>query len=191
MSNFGFYALVFRQKYIRRWGLMRNSSVETLSEHACEVAVVAHALALIGNRYFGKNYDSDRAAAIALFHDVPEVYTGDMPTPVKYFDYDMKNGYQKVEERAVNTLLEKLPPELRPDYRAIFDGDDKLRPLIKAADKLCAYIKCMEEERSGNRDFESAKKKTYEKLVSQQCEELDYFMKYILPSFDMNLDEIK
>ena len=191
MSNFGFYALVFRQKYIRRWGLMRNSSVETLSEHACEVAVVAHALALIGNRYFGKNYDSDRAAAIALFHDVPEVYTGDMPTPVKYFDDDMKNGYQKVEERAVNTLLEKLPPELRTDYRAIFDGDDELRPLIKAADKLCAYIKCMEEERSGNRDFESAKKKTYEKLVSQQCEELDYFMKYILPSFDMNLDEIK
>ena len=114
-----------------------------------------------------------------------------MPTPVKYFDDDMKNGYQKVEERAVNTLLEKLPPELRPDYRAIFDGDDELRPLIKAADKLCAYIKCMEEERSGNRDFESAKKKTYEKLVSQQCEELDYFMKYILPSFDMNLDEIK
>lgn len=191
MSNFGFYALVFRQKYIRRWGLMRNSSVETLSEHACEVAVVAHALALIGNRYFGKNYDADRAAAIALFHDVPEVYTGDMPTPVKYFDDDMKNGYQKVEERAVNTLLEKLPPELRPDYRAIFDGDDELRPLIKAADKLCAYIKCMEEERSGNRDFESAKKKTYEKLVSQKCEELDYFTKYILPSFDMNLDEIK
>ncbi len=121
MSNFGFFMLwFFRQKYIRRWGLMRNSSVETLSEHACEVAVVAHALALIGNRYFGKNYDSDRAAAIALFHDVPEVYTGDMPTPVKYFDDDMKNGYQKVEERAVNTLLEKLPPELRPDYRAIF-----------------------------------------------------------------------
>lgn len=191
MSNFGFYALVFRQKYIRRWGLMRNSSVETLSEHACEVAVIAHALALIGNRFFEKNYDADRAAAIALFHDVPEVYTGDMPTPVKYFDDDMKSRYQKVEERAVNTLLEKLPPELRSDYKAIFDGDDDLRPLIKAADKLCAYIKCIDEERSGNRDFESAKKKTYEKLVSQKCEELDYFMKYILPSFDMNLDEIK
>lgn len=191
MENFGFYALVFRQKYIRRWGLMRNSLVETLSEHACEVAVIAHALALIGNRYFGKSYNADRAAAIALFHDVPEVYTGDMPTPVKYFDDTTAKGYQKVEERAVATLLEKLPEELRCDYKLLFDDESELRPLVKAADKLCAYIKCIEEERSGNRDFESAKKKTYEKLISQKCEELDYFMKYILPSFDMNLDEIK
>lgn len=191
MDNYGFYALVFRQKYIRRWGLMRNSLVETLSEHACEVAVIAHALALIGNRYFGKNYNADRAAAIALFHDVPEVYTGDMPTPVKYFNDTTAKSYQKVEERAVETLLEKLPEELRADYRSLFEDESELRPLVKAADKLCAYIKCIEEERSGNRDFESAKKKTYEKLVSQKCEELDYFMKYILPSFDMNLDEIK
>ena len=191
MSNFGFYALVFRQKYIRRWGLMRNSSVETLSEHACEVAVVAHALALIGNRYFGKNYDSDRAAAIALFHDVPEVYTGDMPTPVKYFDDDMKNGYQKVEERAVNTLLEKLPPELRPDYRAIFDGDDELRPLIKAADKLSAYIKCVEELKAGNAEFRRAAEQTRAALDAMHLPELDYFMEYCAESFSMTLDELE
>ena len=191
MSNFGFYALVFRQKYIRRWGLMRNSSVETLSEHACEVAVVAHALALIGNRYFGKNYDSDRAAAIALFHDVPEVYTGDMPTPVKYFDDDMKNGYQKVEERAVNTLLEKLPPELRPDYRAIFDGDDELRPLIKAADKLSAYIKCVEELKAGNAEFRRAAEQTRAALDAMHLPELDYFMEHCAESFSMTLDELE
>ena len=170
---------------------MRNSSVETLSEHACEVAVVAHALALIGNRYFGKNYDSDRAAAIALFHDVPEVYTGDMPTPVKYFDDDMKNGYQKVEERAVNTLLEKLPPELRPDYRAIFDGDDELRPLIKAADKLSAYIKCVEELKAGNAEFRRAAEQTRAALDAMHLPELDYFMEHCAESFSMTLDELE
>ena len=191
MENNGFYALVFRQKYIRRWGLMRNAREETLSEHACECAVLAHALALIGNRCFGKKYDADRAATLALFHDVPEVYTGDLPTPIKYFDERSKDAYDAVESQAIEALLSKLPAELRPDYEGIFAEDETLTPLVKAADKLCAYLKCLEETRSGNRDFAAAEKKTYEKLVSLHCEELDYFLEHILPSFDLTLDEIK
>lgn len=191
MENNGFYALVFRQKYIRRWGLMRNAREETLSEHASECAVLAHALALIGNRFFGKNYDADRAATLALFHDVPEVYTGDLPTPIKYFDEHSKEAYDAVEGQAIEALLSKLPAELRPEYEKIFTEDEVLTPLVKAADKLCAYLKCLEETRSGNRDFAAAEKKTYEKLTSLHCEELDYFLVHILPSFDLTLDEIK
>ena len=121
MDNYSFYALVFRQKYIRRWGLMRNTLTENLSEHAMETAVLAHALALIGNEYFSRNYNPDRIATLALFHDVPEVYTGDLPTPVKYFDNNSRESYQHIEEKAIESLLSKLPAPLRPTYQSILD----------------------------------------------------------------------
>jgi len=115
MKN-SFYALIFRQKYIKRWGLMRNTQTENLSEHSAETAVLAHALATIGNTYFGKSYDADKAAVEALFHDVSEVYTGDLPTPVKYYDPEIRSNYGKIEDAAISVLISKLPAEMRPNY---------------------------------------------------------------------------
>ena len=188
-----FFALVFRQKYIKRWGLMRNVADETLSEHANDVAVLTHALAVIGNTYYGKSYDVGRAVVCALFHDLPEVFTGDMPTPVKYFNDDTKENYKKVEEQAISMLLSKLPQELRPVYGQIlhYESDEQLRTLIKCADKLSALIKCMEEERSGNREFVNAKAATLRSLAAMECPELRFFMENVLPAFDMTLDEMQ
>lgn len=192
MENYSFFALAFRQKYIRRWGLMRNTMTENLSEHAMETAVLAHALALIGNEYFEKQYDPDRIATLALFHDVPEVYTGDLPTPVKYFDENSRESYKHIEEQAIASLLSKLPDKLRPTYAKIFKGGapDEHR-LVKAADKLTAYIKCVEEEKCGNTEFLSAKAATAKSLSAMQCPELDFFMKHLLPAFAMTIDEMQ
>lgn len=189
-----FWALAFRQKYIKRWGLMRNVADESLSEHATDVCVLTHALAVIGNTYFGKSYDVGRAVCCALFHDLPEVYTGDMPTPVKYFNDTTKESYKKVEDQAVNLLLSKLPEELAPVYGDLLryeETDPELKRLVKCADKLAALIKCIEEERSGNREFIRARAATERSLSDLSCPELDYFMKNILPSFDMTLDEMQ
>lgn len=191
MENYSFYALTFRQKYIRRWGLMRNTMTENLSEHAMETAVLAHALALIGNEYFEKSYDTDRIATLALFHDVPEVYTGDLPTPVKYFDQNSRESYQHIEEQAISSLISKLPEKLRPIYANIFaGGSQEEHKLVKAADKLTAYIKCIEEEKCGNTEFRSAKIATEKSLYSMQCPELNFFMEHLLPAFTMTIDEM-
>ena len=192
MEN-SFFALLFRQRHIRRWSLMRNSSEETLSQHSMQVAVLSHALALIGNRYFGKHYDPDRAASLALFHDVPEVITGDLPTPVKYYSEAVREGYAAIERDAVDRLLSKLPEELRPDYAALLtpsEADRELMKLVKAADKLDAYIKCVEERGAGNSEFLSAEKAIRQKLDASDCEELRYFSRHLLPAFDATLDEI-
>lgn len=189
-----FFALAFRQKYIKRWGLMRNVAEESLSEHATDVCVLTHALAVIGNTYFDKNYDVGRAVCCALFHDLPEVYTGDMPTPVKYFNDTTKSSYKNVEKAAVNLLLEKLPAELAPVYGDLLrfeETDPELKSLVKCADKLAALIKCIEEERSGNREFVRARAATEKALSDMDCPELSYFMENILPSFDMTLDEMQ
>jgi len=194
VTNYGFFALAFRQKYIKRWGLMYNISEETLSEHACEVAIVSHALALIGNRYFGGSYNSDRIATLGLFHDVPEVYTGDLPTPIKYFNARSKESYRQIEEKAIEILLEKLPPELSEDYREIFyyeDNDPEAKKLIKAADKICAYIKCLDEERCGNNEFTSAKGTLLRAIDELNCPEAEYFMEHFLSYFNMTLDELQ
>ncbi len=194
MMNNSFFALAFRQKYIRRWGLMRSVRDETLSEHANDVAVLAHALAVIGNTFYGKNYDTGRVAVCALFHDLPEVYTGDMPTPVKYFNDETKESYRRVEEQAVDRLLSKLPKELRAEYDGVLrceENEPELRRLIKCADKLSALIKCIEEQRSGNREFDRARAATERALAALTCPELDYFMKNILPYFDLTLDEMQ
>ena len=189
--NYSFYSLIFRQKYIKRWGLMRNINEENLSSHSFEVAVLAHALAVIGNTYFDKKYNVDKICTIALFHDAEEVYTGDMPTPIKYFNPEMRENYRLVEQAASKSLLSKLPDELKPIYSEILNNEDgDIHKLIKAADKLAAYIKCIEEEKCGNTEFAKASKATKKSLEEMNCEELSYFMENMLPSFLLTIDEI-
>ena len=192
-SNNSFFAVFFRQKYINRWGLMRNDTQENLSTHASEVSCIAHALAVIGNKYFGKNYNADRAAVLALYHDMPEVFTGDLPTPVKYANPTLRKCYAELESQATNQLIDRLPDEMKDEYRNLLnitESDEELKILIKGADKLCALIKCMEEEKSGNTDFISAKESTEKALKEIMFDELDYFIKHFLPSFSGTLDEL-
>lgn len=187
-----FYALVFRQKHIQRWGLMRNAVPETLAEHSSECAVLAHALATIGNRIYGRDYDVGKVVTMALFHDVPEVFTGDMPTPVKYANAEIRSQFAMIEAESTKNLLMKLPKELRSDYEEIFSAiecDEKHHALLKAADRLCAYIKCEQEERYGNSEFSGAKKGIEERLRKSDMPELNYFIEYFLPAFGLTLDE--
>jgi Predicted hydrolases of HD superfamily len=188
---FSFYSIAFRQKYIRRWGLMRNINSENLSEHSAEVAMITHALAVIGNTMFGKSYDVGQAVTAALFHDVPEVYTGDLPTPVKYFNENMRENYKVIENNAIEKLLNKLPEEMRCAYNDIFYPDDsEIIKLVKISDKLCAYIKCVEEEKSGNNEFVKAKESLLNALKEYTSCELDYFISNFLPAFELTLDEM-
>ena len=187
-----FYALVFRQKHIQRWGLMRNAVPETLAEHSSECAILTHALATIGNRIYGRDYDVGKAVTMALFHDVPEVFTGDMPTPVKYANADIREQFAKIEEQSTKGLIAKLPAELRGEYEDIFaaiDGDKELHDLIKAADRLCAFIKCELELRYGNCEFSGAKAGIEARLAESDMPELRYFMEHFLPAFRLTLDE--
>ena len=192
--NNSFYALAFRQKYIQRWGLMRSITPEHLASHSYEVALTAHALALIGNTFFGKKYDCERALALGLFLDMPEVFTGDLPTPVKYFNSEIRENYGAIEQNASRTMLSKLEPELRGEYESLFglcekEGDGALMPLVKAADKLCALIKCIEEEKLGNGEFRSAHISTRKKIDEIELEEVKWFVDNVLPSFELDLDE--
>lgn len=195
--NHSFFALMGRMKYISRWALMRNTHSENLADHSHETAVIAHALALIGNRKLGRHYNAERAALLGLYHDAPEILTGDMPTPVKYHDPEMKNAYRRVEEKAQKTLLDKLPDYLQDDFRQILQGEDaqegdaELRALVKAADKLCALIKCIEEEKAGNTEFIQAGRSTRRILENLRCPEAEIFMREFLPSYSMTLDEQK
>lgn len=193
MTN-SFYALAFRQKYIQRWGLMRSITPEYLASHSYEVAITAHALALIGNKFFGKKYDEERALALGLFHDMPEVFTGDLPTPVKYFNSQIRENYGSIEENASRTMLSKLDPALACEYESLFgltqkEGDGELLPLIKAADKLCALIKCIEEEKVGNGEFRSAHISTRKKIDEIELDEVKWFSSNVLPAFELDLDE--
>ena len=188
-----FFALLFRQKYITRWGLMRSVTPESLSEHTAECAVIAHALAIIGNTYYGRSYDPDRVASLALFHDAPEVFTGDLPTPIKYFSNETKQDYAVIEKHAIDTLLSKLPEELRPVYASLLDptdADAESMKLVKIADKLCAYIKCLTEEAAGNKDFISARKSTEAILDGIDSPELKYFIDNLLEAFTLTIDEM-
>ena len=187
-----FFAMLARMKYITRWGLMRNTRPENLSEHALEVAVLAHALALIGQKRLGLPLDPNRAATLALFHDAPEILTGDLPTPVKYADPAIKSAYKQVEREAAGRLLDMLPEDLREDYRPLLmpgPADTPLRPLIKAADKLSALIKCIEEERAGNLEFRKAKESTLAAIHALDCEPAEIFLREFIPSYTLTLDE--
>ena len=192
MSKYHFFAMVNRMKLIDRWALMRNTSKENIAEHSHSVAVIAHALALIGNKKFGKDYDADRAAVLALYHDTTEVITGDMPTPVKYYNDNIKNVYKDIEAVAGERLLAMLPDEFRDDYRPVFEqqeADGKLWKLVKAADKISALIKCVEENRMGNREFDLALKAQEEKIRAIDLPEVQYFSEHFLPSYYLTLDE--
>jgi 5'-deoxynucleotidase len=198
MDTYNFFATLSRMKYIERWALMRNSREETLSEHAVEVAMIAHALCTIGNVRYGRHLDADKAALVGMYHDASEIITGDMPTPVKYYNDEIKTAYKMVEKVAVGRLLERLPDDLRPTYEKIFkyDKEDQdeyyMRQLVKAADKLSALIKCIEEERSGNTEFRTAKESTLRVIGSLRMElpEVHDFMEEFMPSYGKTLDEL-
>ena len=195
--EYNFFATISRMKYIERWALMRNSRSENLSEHSLEVAMIAHALCVIGNVRYGKNLNEDKAALIGLYHDASEIITGDMPTPVKYYNPDIREAYKQVESIAEDKLLEKLPSDLRPAYEDIFRGnvsvdDTYMRRLVKAADKISAYIKCIEEEKSGNTEFATAKdtiSKAIDKLRNE-LPEVNDFVEEFIPSYGKTLDEL-
>ncbi|MGN1328961.1 MAG: 5'-deoxynucleotidase [Eubacterium sp.] len=190
--NNNFFAMVNRMKYIDRWALMNNSTKENIAEHSHSVAVIAHALALIGNKKFGKNYDAQRVAVLALYHDTTEVITGDMPTPVKYYNDDIKNVYKDIERIAGDRLLSMLPEEFREDYEPLFEHreeDKELWALVKAADKISALIKCIEEDRMGNREFEKALEAQKRIIDDINLDEVKYFKENFLPSYYLTLDE--
>ncbi len=190
--NSHFFAMLARMKYINRWALMRNIQEESICQHSMETAAFAHALALIKNKYFGGNLNADRAAVLALYHDMPEIITGDLPTPVKYFNEDMKEVYSKVEESACTKLLSMLPDDLKADYSPFFfkeEKDEYLWKIVKAADKISALTKCLEEKKAGNREFESALISTEKSLREMKMEEADYFLDTFLDSFSLTLDE--
>lgn len=186
-----FYAKISRMKYINRWGLMRNTITENIAEHSQEVAVLAHALGCIGNVYFNKTIDSNKLAILALYHDATEIVTGDMPTPIKYFAPEIKEAYKNVEHVASEQLVRGLPEELSGIYREILqhENEKELTLYLKAADKLSAFIKCIEELSMGNEDFREAYITIKESLDNIELEELDYFMEHFLPAYSLTIDE--
>lgn len=188
--NYSFFAMVSRMKYIDRWALMRNTEKESLDSHSKEVAVIAHALAVIGNKRFGKNYNPDRAAVLGLYHDAHEIITGDMPTPVKYDNETLTTAFKAVEESANEKLLEKLPEDFRDDFRQLLTGEEdaELIPLLKAADKLSALIKCIDERKAGNTEFREAEASTRKRIVESGVPEADVFMNEFLPAYELTLD---
>ena len=191
MSN-EFYALLGRMRYITRWGLMRNSFSENLSEHSYMTAVLAHALALIRREILHlEGPDPDRCAVAALYHDASEILTGDLPTPIKYYNPEIKTAYKEVERIAGNRLLDMLPSQLRESYaKYVLEDDKELEPIVKAADKLSAHIKCLEEQKAGNTEFDSAAKQTWEAMKAMNRPELDWFLDFCLGAFALNLDQL-
>ena len=186
-----FFPMIARMRYIDRWGLMRNTQVENIQEHSHMVAVLAHALAVIENTYFGGTVDPGEVAVAALYHDASEIITGDMPTPIKYDNPEIRDAYKMVEAVAEQKLLSMLPDELRPAYEEIITiPDPQIHALVKAADKLSAYLKCVEELKAGNLEFKKAKEQTYAALCQNPIPALNYFMEHFLAGFELTLDEL-
>lgn len=192
--DYNFFAMMSRMKLIERWSLMRNSQSENISEHSLEVSMLAHALTIISNERLGNKLDPDRAAIIALFHDASEIITGDMPTPIKYFNKDIQDAFKSVEDVASKRLLEMLPEYMRKYYEPIFfpgEEDGYLMRLIKAADKLSALIKCIEERKAGNTEFISAENSITGIIKDMGLKEVNIFMEEFLPAYYKNLDELQ
>jgi 5'-deoxynucleotidase len=186
-----FFAYLGRMKYILRWGLMRNTQPENIQEHSLQVAIIGHALAMIKNRRFGGSVDADKVATLAAFHEASEVITGDLATPIKYFNPHIKDAYKHIEQVASDKLLSMLPAEFTEDYRPLlFQEDSEEHKLMKAADKICAYLKCLDELRSGNREFEKATAAIRRELDTIKRPEVEYFLKEFAPSFSLTLDEL-
>ncbi len=189
--SFHFFAMLSRMKHIARWGLMRNVRSENLSEHSLETAFIAHALCKINNVRLGGNLNADRAAVLAMFHDTTEIITGDLPTPIKYKNEQIKAVYKEIENSAAEKLLELLPEDLKPQYAEIYcEADKELKLIIRAADKISALIKCIEEGRMGNDEFKVAEKSTRRAIEKLGCREAEIFMDEFLGSYRLTLDEM-
>jgi len=188
-----FFAYLARMKFIQRWGLMRNTRLENTQEHSLQVAMIAHALAVIGNRKFGRQVDPNRTALLAVYHDAEEVITGDVPTPIKYFNPTIKEALFDIETVARNRLLAMLPQELQSEYEDLFfhtDADAEAWRVVKQADKVCAYLKCIEESKAGNEEFQKAEQTILRELLRDEDPALQYFLETFVPSFRLTLDEL-
>ena len=185
-----FFAMLGRMRYINRWGLMRSTHRESLSEHTLDVAYLTHALCAIGNSRFGKSLDCGHAVLAALYHDCSEILTGDMPTPVKYQTPSLRAAYKDVEQEATRRLLSRLPQDLQSAFQPWFEPSEKYQMLVKAADKLSALIKCLEEEKAGNSEFSQAKATTLKSLQTMDLPEVEVFLKEFLPAYSLTLDEL-
>ena len=194
MTQSHFYAMLSRMKYISRWGLMNNTRLENISEHSQQVAILAHCLVLIHNKRFGGSLDPERAALLAVFHDATEIITGDLPTPIKCANREILDSYREIEDRAADRLCSLLPGDFRADYEAILkqsgEGDEALRPFVKAADRFSALIKCIEEMRMGNDEFRRARETIAESIRAMQLPEAEVFEREFLPAFSLPLDEL-
>ena len=190
--SFNFFAYISRMRYIGRWSLMRNALPENIQEHSHMVAVLAHALGVIRRDVFGVPCDPDEAAAVALYHDSSEILTGDLPTPIKYHSREIREAYSQIEQLACDKLLATLPEELRGAFGDVLSGETAARchDLVKAADKLSAYIKCIEERKAGNDEFLSAEKQTRAILEQSELKEVRYFLDNFIPAFELTLDEL-
>ncbi|MBQ1977232.1 MAG: 5'-deoxynucleotidase [Ruminococcus sp.] len=191
MNNF--FAMLYRMRYIDRWGLMNNTKVENISEHSLDVAVLTHALVTIANKRFCANLNADRGAVMGLFHDASEIITGDLPTPVKYYNDEIRNAYKQIESISEKSLLNMLPEYLYDEYEPLIDSskaDKELLPYVKAADKLSALIKCICEIRMGNKEFQKAERTIRESLDNMDLPALSVFMEEFLPSYELTLDEL-
>lgn len=192
MKKNNFFAMVARMKYINRWGLMRNTIDENIAEHSLDTAIIAHALATISNIYFDGQVDAERVAVLAMFHDTTEIITGDMPTPIKYHAPEIKEAYNIVEEKAIEQLLRGLPEEMQEVYKDILsipNEEEELHKFVKAADKMSAYIKCIEEKGMGNKDFNKAEKATLKAVKDMKMPEVDFFLEKFIPPYSLTLDE--
>ncbi len=187
-----FFALFSRMKYIDRWSLMRNTDSESLGQHSLDVAAIAHALAVIGNRRLGKNYDTGKIALIGIYHDMPEIITGDMPTPVKYHSSEIREAFGKIEKSAQNSLLMTLPEDLREDFHPLIKPDEQSEEyrIVKAADKISALLKCMLEEKNGNSEFTKAGESTKRSLYDMNCPEAEIFLSEFIDSYSQVLDTV-
>ena len=187
-----FFAVISRMKYINRWALMRNTISENISEHSLEVSFIAHVLALLGNKRLGKNYNPERCELLAMYQDATEIITGDLPPPIKYYNKQIKSVYNEIEDNAEKQLISYLPEDLREEYASLFsktDVESEHWRLVKAADKISALIKCVEERRMGNTDFASAEKSTLQAIHELNVDEAEMFLQEFMPSYNLTLDE--
>ncbi|MGN1187427.1 MAG: 5'-deoxynucleotidase [Lachnospiraceae bacterium] len=194
MKENQFFALMGRMKYINRWGLMRNTKMENICEHSMDVAMIAHALGVINNVYYGGNLNPDRLALMGMYHDATEIITGDMPTPVKYYNPLIRNAYKEVESVAKDELLEGLPKEMRPFYAPVMQDTEREAVMwlyVKAADKLSALVKCIEERSMGNQDFKKAEEATIKSIQDMKLPEVNFFVEHFIPAYGLTLDDSK
>ena len=189
---FKFFAYINRMKYIKRWSLMRSLREENIMEHSQQVAVISHALALINNKILGGTVDANKVVLLAQYHEVGEVITGDLPTPIKYFNPEIKNAYKDLENKACERILNMLPQELKEEYSKFVlpDTSSQEYKLVKYADRLAAYLKCVEEVKAGNSEFKKAKKSIESELKACDSKEVEYYLKEFAPAYELSLDEL-